>query len=66
VTGVTWFHAELGNKLIEVLHELVPQAELIELCGILGDEVDQAAWFAGGSMTSMPFSNLTPATTFGN
>ena len=38
----------------------------VELCGILGDEVDQAAWFAGTSMTSMPFSNLTPAMTFGN
>jgi putative tryptophan/tyrosine transport system substrate-binding protein len=31
VTGVSWFHAELGNKLIEVLHELVPKAELIAL-----------------------------------
>ena len=31
VTGVSWFHAELGSKLIEVLHELVPQAELIAL-----------------------------------
>ena len=27
---------------------------------------DQAAWFAGTWMTSMPFSNLTPAMTFGN
>ncbi|MGE9007752.1 ABC transporter substrate-binding protein [Leptospira interrogans] len=31
VTGVSWFHAEIANKLIEVLHELVPQAELIAL-----------------------------------
>jgi hypothetical protein len=37
-----------------------------ELCGRLGDEVDQAAWWAGISMTSMPFWNLTPWTTFGN
>jgi hypothetical protein len=32
----------------------------------LGDEVDQAAWWADISMTSMPFWNLTPRTTFGN
>jgi hypothetical protein len=32
----------------------------------LGDEADQAAWIAGAWMTSMPFSNLTPAMTFGN
>ena len=31
VTGVSWFSAELGSKHIEVLHELVPQAELIAL-----------------------------------
>jgi hypothetical protein len=37
-----------------------------ELCGRLGDEVDQAAWWAGISMTSMPFWNLIPWTTFGN
>src|SRR6516165_9932956 len=37
-----------------------------ELCGRLGDEVDQAAWRAGISMTSMPFWNLIPWTTFGN
>jgi len=41
-------------------------APRFELCGILGDEANQAAWFAGTSMTSMPFSNLTPAMTFGN
>ena len=27
---------------------------------------DQAAWFAGMRMTSMPSLNLTPAITFGN
>jgi hypothetical protein len=27
---------------------------------------DQATWFAGTSMTSMPSLNLTPAMTFGN
>jgi hypothetical protein len=32
----------------------------------LGDEVDQAAWWAGISMTSMPFCNLMPWTTFSN
>jgi hypothetical protein len=32
----------------------------------LGDEVDQTAWLAGISMTSMPFWNLTPRTIFGN
>ena len=37
-----------------------------ELCGRLGDEIDQAAWCAGILMTSMPFWNLTPWTTFGN
>ena len=37
-----------------------------ELCGRLGDEVDQAAWWAGISMTSIPFWNLIPWTTFGN
>jgi hypothetical protein len=37
-----------------------------ELCGRLGDEVDQAAWLAGIWMTSMPFLNLTPWTSFGN
>jgi putative tryptophan/tyrosine transport system substrate-binding protein len=31
VTGVSWFSAELGNKHIEVLNELVPQAALIAL-----------------------------------
>ena len=31
VTGVSWFSAELGQKHIEVLHELVPKAELIAL-----------------------------------
>ena len=34
-----------------------------ELCGRLGDEIDQAAWCAGILMTSMPFWNLTPWTT---
>ena len=29
-------------------------ARLSELCGILGDEVIRAAWFAGTWMTSMP------------
>jgi ABC-type uncharacterized transport system substrate-binding protein len=31
VTGVSWFAAEMGQKHIEVLHELVPQAALIAL-----------------------------------
>jgi ABC-type uncharacterized transport system substrate-binding protein len=31
VTGVSWFSAELGNKHIEVLNELFPQAALIAL-----------------------------------
>jgi putative ABC transport system substrate-binding protein len=31
VTGVSWFSAELGQKHIEVLHDLVPKAELIAL-----------------------------------
>jgi putative ABC transport system substrate-binding protein len=31
VTGVSWFSVELGNKHIEVLNELVPQAALIAL-----------------------------------
>ena len=31
VTGVSWFSAELGQKHIEVLHELDPKAELIAL-----------------------------------
>ena len=31
VTGVSWFSAELGQKHIELLHELVPKAELITL-----------------------------------
>jgi putative ABC transport system substrate-binding protein len=29
VTGVSWFSADLGQKYIEVLHDLVPQATLI-------------------------------------
>ena len=32
----------------------------------LGLRGDQAAWFAGMWMTSMPSLNLTPAITFGN
>ena len=43
VTGVTWFSAELGNKLIEVLHELVPQAELIAL--LLNPNNPEGAFF---------------------
>jgi putative tryptophan/tyrosine transport system substrate-binding protein len=43
VTGVSWFHAELGNKLIEVLHELVPQAELIAL--LLNPNNPEGAFF---------------------
>ena len=45
--------------------ERLPDARA-ELCGRLGDEIDQAAWFAGILMTSMPFWNLTPWTTLGN
>ena len=37
-----------------------------ELCRKLGDELDQAAWLAGNTMTSMPFWNLMPWTIFGN
>ena len=37
-----------------------------ELCGILGDEVDQAALVSGNWITSMPSWNLTPAMIFGN
>jgi hypothetical protein len=36
-----------------------------ELCRILGDGADQAAWLSVGVMTSMPSKNLTPAITFG-
>ena len=43
---------------------LWPTAE--ELCRNLGDGVDQAAWLTGISMTSIPFWNLTPSTSFGN
>jgi putative ABC transport system substrate-binding protein len=43
VTGVSWFHAELGSKLIEVLHELVPQAELIAL--LLNPNNPEGAFF---------------------
>jgi putative ABC transport system substrate-binding protein len=43
VTGVSWFSAELGNKLIEVLHELVPQAELIGL--LLNPNNPEGAFF---------------------
>jgi putative ABC transport system substrate-binding protein len=31
VTGVSWFTAELGQKHVELLHELVPQAAVIGL-----------------------------------
>ena len=31
MTGVSWFSAELGQKHIEVLHELLPKGELIAL-----------------------------------
>ena len=31
MTGVSWFTVELGQKHIEVLHELIPQAALIAL-----------------------------------
>jgi putative tryptophan/tyrosine transport system substrate-binding protein len=31
VTGVSWFSGELGQKHVEMLHELVPQAALIAL-----------------------------------
>lgn len=37
-----------------------------ELCGNLGDEVDQAALCGFISMTSIPSWNLTPASSFGN
>jgi hypothetical protein len=37
-----------------------------ELCGRLGDEVRSGGVVSGISMTSMPFWNLTPRTTFGN
>ena len=54
----------------ELRHVAGPQPESApragELCGILGDEAIEQRGFAGTSMTSMPFSNLTPAMTFGN
>ena len=37
-----------------------------ELCGNLGDKVDQAALCGFISMTSIPSWNLTPASSFGN
>jgi putative ABC transport system substrate-binding protein len=43
VTGVSWFAAELANKQIEVLHELVPQAELIAL--LLNPNNPEGAYF---------------------
>jgi len=39
--------------------------ELCELCGILGDGVNQAADFFSDA-TSIPSRNVTPLTTFGN
>ena len=48
------------------LHRQWFEQSAMELCWRLGDEVDQAAWWAGISMTSMPFWNLIPWTTFGN
>ena len=43
VTGVSWFSGELGNKQIELLHELVPQAALIAL--LLNPHNPEAAFF---------------------
>jgi putative ABC transport system substrate-binding protein len=43
VTGVSWFSAELGSKHVELLHELVPQAELIAL--LLNPNNPEAAFF---------------------
>jgi hypothetical protein len=40
-------------------------ADAGELCGILGDGVNQAADFSSLA-TSMPSRNVTPLTTFGN
>jgi hypothetical protein len=45
---------------------LTRSASRHELCGILGDEVDQAARWAVTSVTSSSFWNLTPWTTFRN
>ena len=42
------------------------RTDVSELCGILGDEAIRRRGFSGTWMTSMPFSNLTPAMTFGN
>ena len=56
----------LGERLRAVDDEQTWHRWIEELCGRLGDEVDQAAWWAGISMTSIPFWNLIPWTTFGN
>jgi hypothetical protein len=39
---------------------------ILELCGNLGDEVDQAAFWGFISVTSIPSWNLAPAISFGN
>ena len=60
---------EAGARNLSAAASESPQAPgwpRLELCGRLGDEIDQAAWWAGIWMTSMPFWNLTPWTTFGN
>ena len=43
VTGVSWFSSELGNKQIELLHELLPKAALIAL--LLNPHNSEAAFF---------------------
>src|SRR3984893_2545723 len=61
-----------GRELLDLLARLKARAEqriaaqVKERCGEFGDEVDQAAWCGGNTMTSMPFWNLMPCTTFGN
>src|SRR5271168_21279 len=56
--------ASLAINIVFV--KLSMPASATELCWRLGDEVDQAAWWAGISMTSMPFWNFIPWTIFGN
>ena len=51
-----------GGTALNKLHFPAP---LRELCGILGDGMNQAADFASNA-TSIPSRNVTPLMTFGN
>ena len=46
-------------------HRMRLKAQIMELCGIFGDGVNQAADFFSDA-TSIPSRNVTPLTTFGN